>query len=170
MYTTIPEEIFFKKILTIKKKYSKREINLHNYFYSKTKIYPKNVIIVRNFVFFFVDKEFYFRTKMFLKAFRKDLKKKTMIISHQKILINLIFSFFPDIYIHDIKLEFNENLGLKEVKIYFLSFEERGIAVGTSGEYIKAVNEFFEKNIVFEELTCPIKVTCELCELEKTKW
>lgn len=42
--------------------------------------------------------------------------------------------------------------------VYFLSFEDRGIAVGRRGDYIKAINEIFKKYVIFENAEVPIKI------------
>ena len=88
-----------------------------------------------------------------------------MIIRAEKILINLLFGFFPDPYIHDIIFAINKNTGAINVTMHFLSFEERGIAIGRNGEYIKAINEIFEKFIIYEKSIDSMKIKCELIEL-----
>ena len=74
-----------------------------------------------------------------------------------------MFGFFPDPYIHDLKIERNPTTGSREIVVGFLSFEERGIAIGCKGDYIKAVNEIFENYVIFENQNAlPIKIRCEV--------
>lgn len=81
MSNSIAENLFFSQKLKIKKRFFNRELNLHQYFHDKTKkIYPENVIVIKNFVFFFVNNKHYFRAKLFLHSMRKQLNKKVLII------------------------------------------------------------------------------------------
>lgn len=162
---TVADDLFFSQKITIKKKYSNRELKLHQYFYHITNIYPENIIQLKKFIFFFVNNENYFKAIIFLNYIRKQLWKKVLIIRAEDTLIKLLFGLFPDPYIHDIKVEMNIYSGKKIVNVCFLSFEERGIAIGRSGDYIKAVNEIFEKYIIFENSGIPIKIKCELINL-----
>ena len=161
----IEDKTFFSQIIKIKKKYSNTEFNLHQYFYKKTKLHPENIIIINQFIFFFIKNEDYFKAKLFLNSIRKQLEKKILLIRAENNLIKLLFGFFPDPYIHDIKIEINEKK-IKTITICFISFEERGIAIGRSGDYIKAVNEIFEKYIIFEKKEIPFsKIKCELVKI-----
>ena len=159
------DKTFFSQIIKIKKKYSNLEFNLHQYFYKKTKLHPENIIVLNQFIFFFIKNEDYFKAKLFLNSIRKQLEKKILLIRAENNLIKLLFGFFPDPYIHDIKIEINEKK-IKTITICFISFEERGIAIGRSGDYIKAVNEIFEKYIIFEKKEIPFsKIKCELVKI-----
>ena len=163
MFNTVAENSFFSQKVQIKKRFSNREIQLYQYFFKKTNIFPSNVIILDNYILFFVDAKYYFRTKNRLRLLRKELiNHKILIIRSENILINLLFGFFPDTYIHDVKLEFNEDIGMKIVHVQFLSYEERGIAIGGKGDYIKTVNQIFENYIEFEKQFPPIKIQCEV--------
>jgi len=73
-------------------------------------------------------------------------------------------NLFPDLYIHDIKVECDLYSNMRIVYVYFLSFEERGIAVGRRGDYIKAINAIFKKYVKFEKAEVPIKIKCELIQ------
>ncbi|MHA1490133.1 MAG: hypothetical protein ACTSRI_10830 [Promethearchaeota archaeon] len=160
------ENVFFSQKLKIKKRYFNRELNLLQYFHDKTKkIYPENVIVINDFIFFFVSNEYYFRAKLFLHSMRKQLNKKVLIIRDENILINLLFSFFPDTYIHDIKLRINEQTRLKFILVCFLSYKERGIAIGRSGDYIKAINTILNKYINFKKKVLPLEIKIELINL-----
>jgi hypothetical protein len=155
------DEYFLYQKVKIKKKYSNKELIFLQYFYEKTKIYPENVIITEHFIFFFVRGRDYFKARLFRDTFRKNLERKILIIRAEKVLIKLLFGFFPDPYIHDLKLVINKKSGLKTVMVYFLSFKDRGIAIGRKGEYIKAINEIFEKFVILEDVETPIKIKCE---------
>jgi hypothetical protein len=156
---------FFSMKVSFKKRYSNKEIIYYRYFYQKTNIIPDHLIVLNNFIFFFVKNSDYFKAKYYLNSFRKELGAKIMIIRAEKILINLLFGFFPDPYIHDIIFAINKNTGAINVTMHFLSFEERGIAIGRNGEYIKAINEIFEKFIIYEKSIDSMKIKCELIEL-----
>jgi hypothetical protein len=149
----------------MKKRYSNNELIYYRYFYNKTNVYPEHIIIIRNFIFFFVKNQDYFKVKLHLGSFRRNLGSKVLIIRAEKTLIRLLFSFFPDLYIHDIVSSINKYTGTINMTIYFISFEERGIAVGRNGEYIKAVNEIFDKYIIFEKEIDAIKIKCEFFQL-----
>ncbi|MHA1438326.1 MAG: hypothetical protein ACTSPD_12185 [Promethearchaeota archaeon] len=87
--------------------------------------------------------------------------------------MKLLFRFFPDLYIHDIFLEKDDNTGENILYICFLSYEERGIAVGKNGDYIKAVNKIFSKYIAFKGpfsskiYQLPIRIKCVLSPFTK---
>jgi len=112
-----------------------------------------------------VKNQDYFKAKLHLGSFRRNLGSKVLIIRAEKTLIRLLFGFFPDLYIHDIVSRINKYTGTINVTIYFISFEERGIAIGRNGEYIKAVNNIFEKYITFEKDIDSIKIKCEFFRL-----
>ncbi len=165
MLSFFEDNLFFSQKVRMKKRYSNKELIYYLYFYQKTKIIPEHLIVLKNYIFFFVKNQDYFKTKLYLNSFRRNLGSKVLIIRAEKTLIRLLFGFFPDPYIHDIKSEINKYTGTINITIYFLSFEERGIAVGRNGEYIKAVNEIFEKYIKFEKEIDSIKIKCELIQL-----
>jgi len=158
---------FFNQRLHIKKIYTNREILLHHYFYERCKIYPKNIIIINNFVFFFIENQHYFDVKYFLSLMRRQMyHKKLLIIREEKTFLRLLYNFFPDPYVHDIKVNRNIYTGKKDIIVGFLSFVDRGIAIGCKGEYIKTVNILFKKHIVFDnDDGFPINIKCEVVRL-----
>ena len=103
MFYTIADDLIFYQVLSFKKIYSNFELKLREYFYEKTEIYPENVILTENFIFFFVKSQDYFKARLYLGSFRKYLESKILIIRAEKVLIKLLFGFFPDPYIHDLK-------------------------------------------------------------------
>ncbi len=163
MFYTIADDLIFYRLLSFIKKFSNLELKLLNYFYKKTNgIYSESIIIIDQFIFFFVKSENYFTSKQYLNAIRRELvNKKILIIRIEKIFINLLFSFFPDVYIHDIKIDINSKSYRKEIAIYFLIAEERGIAIGRNGDYIKIVNKIFKNYIIFENNDSPLEVKCK---------
>ena len=165
MLSSSTDEYFLYQKVKIKKKYSNRELIFLQFFYEKTGIYAENVIITEHFIFFFVKGRDYFKAKLYRNFFRKSLERKILIIRAERILIKLLFGFFPDPYIHDLKLEINKKSGLKTVIVYFLSFKDRGIAIGRRGEYIKTINEIFEKFVLLDGEVIPIKIKCEFIYL-----
>jgi len=151
----------------IKKKYTNREILLHHYFFQCCKVYPKNIILISNFVFFFVENRDYFNAKHALPLMRRQLRlKKILIIREEEILLRLLYNFFPDPYVHDITVHRNVYSGKKEIIVGFLNFVERGIAIGCRGDYIKAVNKFFENNVKFgKNKGFQVNIKCEVIRL-----
>ena len=163
MFYTIADDLIFYQLLSIVKKFSNFELKLFRYFYNKTSgIYPELIIIIDKFIFFFVKSEKYFISKNYIDSIRRDLApKKVLIIRAERILINLIFSLFPDVYIHDVKIEKNNRRDQKEISLYFLVREERGIAIGRNGDYIKAVNKLFKQYVIFENKHAPLIIKCK---------
>ena len=158
------DEYFLYQKVKIKKKYSNKELIFLKYFNKKTEIWPSNVILTEHFIFFFVRGRDYFKARLYRDSIRKNLERKILIIRAEKILIKLLFGFFPDPYIHDIKM-FNGQNGSKTVTVYFLTFKDRGIAIGRKGDYIKAINEIFEKFVILDDVVRPIRIKCEMIYL-----
>lgn len=163
MFYTIAEDLIFYQLLSFHRKYTNFEIKLHNYFHAKTGgIYPEFIIILKQFIFFFVKNKHYFASKLHLDSMRRGMKsKKLIIIRTENVLINLLFSLFPDLYIHDIVLEANDTSNHREISIHFLTFKERGIAIGRGGEYIKCVNELFKHFIRFSNKEESMEIKCK---------
>jgi hypothetical protein len=166
MFYTIADDLIFYQLLTFIKKFKNYELKLRDYFYSRTNgIYPEFIVVINQYILFFVKKENYFNTKMYLDAMRRELsQKKILIIRIEKILLNLLFSFFPDLNIDTIKIESDNKSGKREISIYFLFQNERGIAIGRNGDYIKTVNEFFKNYVIFDNRNTPIRVKCKFRE------
>lgn len=165
------ENIIFSKEVKIRRKFSNYEIKIFNYFQTKTGgYYPDNVIVLNRFVFFFLSPQFYFSLSNYIHKIRKDFNgKKVLFIRNEKKLINLLFSFFPDTYIHNIEFEWVESsnndlysVGEILISIYFLSYEDRGIAVGKKGSYIQTVNQLFRDFISIQNKDIPIRIICSL--------
>jgi hypothetical protein len=152
-------------------KYSNYEIKLHNYFYNKTQIDPRYIILIKieeiDFIFFFVRQNQYFQARSYLNSIRHNIKnKKVLIIGMDRTLIKLLFNLFPDIYIDDIKIERSNKGENYEVYICFLNkLNDYHIAVGERGCYIKAVNELMRKHITFDDVNddddrTPLTIKC----------
>lgn len=162
-FYTILDDLYFYQMLSFVRKYSNFELKLGKYFYNKTKgVYPEFIIVIDKFVFFFVKNESYFISKFYLDSMRREIKsKKVIIIRVENVFINLLFSFFPDLYIHDIKIEKDESSGVREISLYFLTYKERGIAIGRKGEYIKSLNQLCQKFLVLENRITPLEIKCK---------
>ena len=162
-FYTILDDLYFYQMLSFVRKYSNSELKLCNYFHNKTKgIWPEFIVVIDKFIFFFVKKENYFISKFYLDSMRREIKtKKILIIRAENVFINLLFSFFPDLYIHDIKIEKDESSGVREISLYFLTFKERGIAIGRKGVYIKSLNELCQKFLVLENRRLPLEIKCK---------
>ena len=124
-------------------------MDLHNFFHGITGLYPVNILIRKGFVFFFVKTTEYFKSKKFLKPMRAKSNNKVIIIRAEKTLIKLILGFFPDTYVHEITLDLHST-GKIIVNLHYIFYEDRGIAIGRGGEYIKLVNEIFKKDVELE--------------------
>jgi len=162
-FYTILDDLYFYQMLSFVKKYSNFELKLGKYFYNKTKgICPEFIIVIEKYIFFFVKKESYFISKFYLDSIRREIKsKKVIIIRVENVFINLLFSFFPDLYIHDIRIEKEESSGVREISLYFLTYKERGIAIGRKGEYIKSLNKLCQKFLVLENRITPLAIKCK---------
>lgn len=168
MYSSLDEELFFTQKVILKKKYQNRELSLHKYFWQKTKVFPECVIIINNFIFFFIGNKEYFKAKLYLQSFRNEFKeKKIVILRVERTLAKFLLGFFPDPYIHDLNLEYNEGRGIRRIIIYLYSYKERGIAIGRKGDYIKAINQIFKDYVLFEEYATfnkyhvPLEIVCK---------
>jgi hypothetical protein len=167
IHNSFIDNLLFYQKLTVKKKFSNRELLLFHFFYDSTKIFPRNVIIVKDIVFFFLDNEKYFEAKSKLPYLRKKFKNRRIVLVREEgVLVNLVFGFFPDPYIHRIRIERNMNTEQIVIIVGFLSYEERGIAVGCKGDYIKAINTIFESYVTFTDYQgFQIKIKCEVVSL-----
>jgi len=161
------DDLLFYQKLSVRKKFSNKELLLFHFFYDSTKIFPRNVIIIKDIVFFFLDNENYFEAKSKLPYLRKKFQNRRIVLVREEgVLVNLVFGFFPDPYIHRIRISKNTNTGQILIVIGFLSYEERGIAVGCNGDYIKAINNIFENYVKFAEYQgFQIKIKCEVVNL-----
>jgi len=170
MINILIDDLYLSQKIEIKKRYSNKELLLFQYFLAKTKIFPENILIINGTIFFFVKKKDYFRAKLHQYFLRMEAKSmKVIIISVERTLIKQIFSFFPDIYIHDIKLNAEENKKYYCITIFFLSYKERGIAIGNGGGYIDAINEIFKNHIILKGNfinNFKIKIQCDLAKAE----
>ena len=165
-FYTILDDLYFYQMLSFVKKYSNFELKLGKYFYTKTKgIFPEFIVVIDKYIFFFVKKESYFFSKFYLDSMRREFKiRKVLIIRVEDVFINLLFSFFPDLYIHDIRIEKDESSGIREVSLYFLTYKERGIAIGRKGEYIKSLNKLCQKFLILENKITPLEIKCKIVD------
>ena len=166
MYSSLAENFFFSQVIHIRKKFLNTELKFTQLFFEKTNTFPVSVILIDKFVFFFVKSEDYLMAKSHLKKLRHILKnRKILVIRAETTLIKLIFSFFDDIYIHNIQK--NENPRRNIIDILFLSNKDRAVAVGKKGKYIKTVNYLFKnyisfKNPVNKSGSIPLELRCSL--------
>ena len=166
MLFTILDDLIFYQIIRFRKKFSNEEILMFKYFYKKTRVYPENIIIIRNFVFIFVKNENYFKASKNLKHIRRQLlNKKVLIVRAENTLINLLISLFPDLYLHEIAIEMNVFTGKRQILVGVVSYEDRAIAIGCNGDYIKTVNYLLENYVIFENNHTPLTIRCEVTPL-----
>ena len=90
-------------------------------------------------------------------------KQKVLIIKSESTLIRLLFSLFPDTYIHDIIVDIKN--GTRLITILFYFFEDRGIAIGRNGTYIKIINRIFDEYVYLENYNTPIEIKCDAINL-----
>ncbi|MHA2287667.1 MAG: hypothetical protein ACXABG_02650 [Promethearchaeota archaeon] len=161
------DDLLFYQKLSVVKKFSNKELLLFHFFYDSTKIFPRNVIIIKDIVFFFLDNEKYFKAKSKLPYLRQKFQNRRIVLVREEVvLINLIFGFFPDPYIHTLRIERNLNAEQILIIVGFLSFEERGIAVGCNGDYIKAINVIFDSYVKFADYRgFQVKIKCDVVSL-----
>ena len=149
MSNSLVDYLYFSQIVNIKKKFFNTELNFFKFFFEITKIVPVFVIIRDPFVFYFVKPRDFFMAKFFLRKLRYKLNsKKISIIRAETTLIRLVFSFFDDVYIHNVKLIEKTNGTL--IDVIFLFDKDRAVAVGNEGGYIKAFNFTFRNYITFD--------------------
>ena len=97
-YNNFIEQHFLHQRIILKKHFSNREMLLYDHFYETTKIYPKNLIVIQNYVFFFIDGENYFRAQDFLFFIRKSMVNKIiLIVREEETLIKLLFNLFTSL-------------------------------------------------------------------------
>ena len=162
-FYTIIDDLYFYQMLSFVRKYSNFELKLSKYFFNKTNgIFPEFIVVIDKFIFFFVKKDRYFTSKIYLDSIRREISpRKVLIIRAENVFINLLFSFFPDLYIHDIKIEVDDKTGEREVTLYFLNYKDRGIAIGRKGEYIKCLNDLCQRYIILENKITPLELKCK---------
>ena len=154
------EDLFYSMELNIKRIFSNLELDLFRLFHKKVRIHPVTIIVQRGFLFFFVKNEDYFKAKSRIKFVRNYLpNKKLLVIRLEKTIVKLIFGFFPDVYIDDIIFEIDNKTADINMIVIVLTDEDRKIAIGAKGSYIKAVNEVFD-NYIF-----PVKIICKVGKL-----
>jgi len=160
------DHLYFCQVVNVKKHFFNTELILYKFFFEITKIFPKSIICVDNFVFFFVKSVDYSNAKLYLRKLRYLLKnKKILIIREETTLIKLVFSFFEDVYIHNVMLI--ENPTRDVIDVLFLFKKDRAVAVGSDGGYIKTVNYIFRNyisfNYPFNKIEdSPIEIRCSL--------
>jgi len=160
--SSIEVKSFLTQKVKIKKKYTMNEFYLYHLFLKITNVHPDNVILVPPYVFFFAKSENYYKGKRKLNTIRKKLpNKKVMIVKSEPTLIRLLFSLFPDTYIHDILLDIKENGG-KQITILFYFYEDRAIAIGRKGAYIKTINWIFNEHIYLENNSNSMEIRCHV--------
>ena len=155
------EDLFYSMKLDVKCLFSNYEIELYKYFYKKTRVFPQIIISIKNFLFFFVKNQDYFKAKSRVKFLKIGISnKKIMVIRREKTIIRLILAFFPDVYIHRIFFTIDDTNADIIMKVIFLTDLDRLIAIGgKNGTYIKLVNQIFNKYIY------PLKLQCEVGSL-----
>ncbi|MHA1458838.1 MAG: hypothetical protein ACTSQR_04145 [Promethearchaeota archaeon] len=169
MYSSLAdlaETFFFSQVINIRKKFLNTELKITQLFFEKTNVFPVSVILADKFVFFFVKLEDYLPAKSHIKKLRFIFKnRKILIIRAETTLIKLIFSFFDDIYIHNVQK--SENPKRNIIDVLFLSNKDRAVAIGKKGMYIKSVNYLFQnfisfKNQVKKSGSIPLELRCSL--------
>jgi hypothetical protein len=167
------DNTFLTQIVEIKNKLTNTELNLIRFFYNLTNISPVNIIIYQDYIFYFVSHEDYFKAKRLIPKLRfivAKYKRKILIVRAEKTLLKLIFTFFQDTYIHDIRLKYDDSKKIV-VLLEFLSEQDMIIAVGNKGSYIKAINAIIEAYLSYRVCSTiskkiPIEIRCEMTKLD----
>jgi hypothetical protein len=166
MSNTTVDHLFFYQVVNLKKHFFNDELKLSNFFFEHTRIFPVCIIRNNNFVFFFVKPGDYFAAKLCLRKLRYLLKNKKILIIHEETtLIKLVFSFFEDVYIHNVMLIENPTKDI--IDVLFLFKKDRAVAVGIDGAYIKTINYIFRNYISFnypfnKVEGSPVELRCSL--------
>jgi len=166
MSNTKVNHLFFCQIVNVRKHFFNTELKLSKFFFEITKIFPVCLIRNENFLFFFVKPGDYLTAKLYLRKLRYLLKnKKILIIREESTLIRLVFSFFEDVYIHNVMLIESPTVDI--IDVLFLFKKDRAVAVGIDGGYIKAVNYIFRNyisfNYPFNKIeSYPVELRCSL--------
>jgi hypothetical protein len=154
-----------KQNIRLKKRISNRDLFLIQYFHQITQIYPKNVILHRNFILFFVKNSQYFRCTRKLRKLRYKIPSKKILIIrdiNNTNLLKLLFGFFPDIFIDDISLKIQKEKRILLIILKLLTYRERMIAIGAEGQYIKILNYIINRFFLFEQSYKQIIIKCEV--------
>ena len=166
MSNTKVNHLFFCQIVNVRKHFFNTELKLSKFFFEITKIFPVCLIRNENFLFFFVKPGDFLTAKLYLRKLRYLLKnKKILIIREESTLIRLVFSFFEDVYIHNVMLIESPTVDI--IDVLFLFKKDRAVAVGIDGGYIKAVNYIFRNyisfNYPFNKIeSYPVELRCSL--------
>lgn len=156
-------KILFSQIVSVKKKFHNEELLFISYFFETTQIKPSSIIIRDKFIFFLVSNEDYFFARSFSKFLRYKLRHyKVIIVREEKTLLRLIFSFFPDTYIHDIHLKRDSSSKNMVITLFFIFDVDRGIAIGNHGSYINTINFIFNNSVNYQyKDKTRIKIQCK---------
>jgi len=171
MYSLIEDYLFLWQLVNVKKYFSNKELKLLTLFFNTANIFPTNIIVRDQYIFFFVKNEDFFLAKNFIRKLRRLLKNnKILIIREELSLGKLIFSLFQDTYIHDIQLDHTGVSNKKIMRIMFLVDRDKAIAIGNDGNYIKTINFMFEYYIDFKYydnkfIKIPLEIRCEMVKL-----
>jgi len=121
-------------------------------------IYPKDVVLINEYVFFIVRSEDYFRAKSLIRSVRRKLGNyKVQIIKAEKSFLRFLFNLFPDAYIHDINVKRNPIKEKTQIIFEFLSYEDRAISKLPNKEYFEIVSEFIKKYFGKEDIIFKVR-------------
>ena len=157
------QDIITQKI-HLKKKYDNSDLLVNKYFKKITGIYPKNIIRLQDFIFFFIEKKMYHIAKNSISQLRRKFKgKKVMIIKQELTLIDQVHSLFPDLKIKDTRIEQDFDHRCLNLILLFNDYKERGIAIGKKGGYIKALNQLVKEFLILENVSgVSVKIYCQM--------
>lgn len=170
MYNQLEQQttLYLGQICEIERKFTNIELKISKIFYIITRIYFDAVISLPPYLFFFLKPDEYLRAKIFIKKLRNKFDRKIRLIrfrNKEDSLLHLINALFSDVYIHDYSCYFDERKQMDTIVLKFITFEERGIAIGRNGEYIKTINHLLSNHIKYADRTKEVRVKCILTEL-----
>jgi predicted RNA-binding protein YlqC (UPF0109 family) len=159
MLNNTAENTLASKRVKIAKRFSNQELKYLNYFYRKTHIFPENIIISHRFIFFFIKNQDYFSVLNYIPDIRKELPRyKVLVVRNETNLLKLSLSLFPDIYIHDVRMKIDRKRKKFKLSLYTLNYNDRGIAIGKKGNYIKTVNDVLDTYVEIQGSPFPPEI------------
>ncbi len=155
--------LYLRQKVEIKRKFTNKEITLSKKFASYAKVQPDNIIFIEPYIFFFLEPDKYYKTKYFIQTLKKELGKKIRLVKFRNkrdTLLDLITSLFPEIFINDYGYYFDSNNQMDVIVVETLTLQERGIAIGRNGEYIKAINALLTNHALYDYRTKYVQIRC----------
>jgi len=160
--------LYLGQVTEIKRTFTNEELKIGEMFNKITKTNLEAIIPVSPYLFFFLTPDEYYKAKRFIRKLRAQFQKKVRLIkfSNKKdTLLNLITALFSELYIHDYSCYYDSIKGMDIIIIKFLTYEERGLAIGKNGNYIKTINFLLSRYVKYEDRSKEVRVRCVLSSI-----